>query len=79
MPNPNLDALVTEVSETTTVQASAVTLLNGLSAVITDIKAQLAAQGIDNQTLNDLSANLDSSTNDLAAAISANTPQEPQP
>lgn len=76
MPNENLDNLVTEVSETTTVQASAVTLLNGLSAVITDVRAQLAAQGIDNATLNNLSANLDTSTNDLAAAVSANTPAE---
>lgn len=74
MPNQNLDTLVTEVSETTTVQASAVTLLNGLSAVITDVRNQLAQQGIDNETLNQLSANLDTSTNDLAAAISANTP-----
>lgn len=72
MPNPNLDNLVTEVSETTTVQASAVTLLNGLSAIIADIRAQLAAQGIDNETLNTLATNLDTSTNDLAAAVAAN-------
>lgn len=76
MANPNLDTLVSEVSETTTVQASAVTLLNGLSAIITDVKAQLAAQGIDNETLNNLSASLDTSTNDLATAVSANTPAE---
>lgn len=76
MPNPNLDNLVTEVSETTTVQASAVVLLNSLSATVTDIKAQLAAQGIDNATLNDLSASLDTNTNALADAIVANTPAE---
>lgn len=74
MPNENLDNLVNEVSETTTVQASAVTLLNGLKAQLDAAIAELAAQGIDNATLNNLSASLDTSTNDLAAAVAANTP-----
>lgn len=73
MPNENLDNLVNEVTETTTVQASAVTLLNGLKAQLDAAIAELAAQGIDNETLNTLSANLDASTNDLAAAVAANT------
>lgn len=76
MPNENLDALVQEVTETETVQASAVALLNGLSAIVTDIKAQLAAQGIDNATLNQLKTNLDTSTTALADAVAANTPGE---
>lgn len=74
MPNPNLDNLVNEVTETTTVQASAVTLLNGLKTQLDAAIAELAAQGIDNATLNNLSASLDTSTNDLAAAVAANTP-----
>lgn len=76
MPNPNVDTLVTEVSETVTVQGSAIALLNGLSAIITDVKAQLAAAGIDNATLNQLSTDLDTNTNALAAAVTANTPAE---
>lgn len=76
MPNPNIDLLVTEVSETTTVQASSVTLLNGLSARIQTIKDELAALGIDNATLNQLSTDLDTSTNALAEAVTANTPAE---
>lgn len=75
MPNPNIDTLVTEVSETKTVHGSAIVLLNGLSATITQIKAELAALGIDNATLNQLSTDLDGSTNELAAAVTANTPQ----
>jgi hypothetical protein len=73
MPNENLDNLVNEVSETTTVQASAVTLLNGLKAQLDAAIAELAAQGIDNATLNNLSASLDTSTNALAEAVAANT------
>lgn len=77
MPNENVDKLVTEVSETKTVQDSAITLLNGLSAIIADVKEQLAAQGIDNATLNQLATDLDANTNALADAVTANTPAAP--
>lgn len=62
-----LETLTTEVSETKTVMASAVTLLQGL-------KQKLDEAGTDATKLAALSAELDSSTNDLAAAITANTP-----
>ena len=76
MPNENLDNLVNEVSQTTTVQQSAVTLLNGLKSRLDAAIAELAALGIDNATLNALSTDLDTSTNALADAITANTPAE---
>ena len=76
MPNPNIDLLVTEVSETKTVQESAIALLTGLKGRLDTAIAELAALGIDNATLNQLSTDLDTSTNALADAVSANTPAE---
>jgi len=73
MPNENLDVLVQEVTETTDVMGSAVTLLNGLGATVKQIREELAAQGIDNAKLNELSTNLDTGANALAEAITANT------
>lgn len=71
-----LDSLVQEVSQTKDVQASAVALLNGLSARISDIQAKLADQGVVNRQLDDLAKELDASSNDLASAITANTPAD---
>lgn len=65
-----LSALTTEVAETKTVMQSAVTLINGLSAKITELKDDPVAIAA-------LAAELDTTSNDLAAAISANTPAEP--
>ena len=67
-----LDTLKAEVAETKTVMGSAVVLLQGL-------KQKLDEAGTDAAALAALSAELDTSTNDLAAAITANTPVEPQP
>ena len=64
-----LETLTTEVGETKTVMASAVTLLQGL-------KAKLDAAGTDPAKLKALSDDLDSNTNALAEAITANTPAE---
>lgn len=61
-----LDALKAEVEETKTVAASAVTLLNGLSQQILDLKNDPAA-------LEQLAADLDASNAALAAAVEANT------
>jgi cell division GTPase FtsZ len=69
-----LDNLTQEVSEEVTVMASAVVLINGLATQVAEIKAQLAAQGIDNTKLNDLSQSLNTSGDALAAAVQANTP-----
>jgi hypothetical protein len=62
--------LEAEVSEMKTVQQSAVTLLQGL-------KQRLDDAGTDAVKLAALSADIDSSTNALAAAVTANTPADP--
>lgn len=64
-----LDQLTEEVSQTTTIMGSAVTLLQGL-------KKKLDEAGTDKAKLKALSDDLDASQNDLAAAITANTPTE---
>ena len=69
-----LDALVLEVQNTEGVEDSAIALLEGLSAQITALAAELAADGIDNQKLVDLGAELDAKTAALAAAVSTTTP-----
>lgn len=67
-----LEVLTREVSETKTVMGSAVTLLQGL-------KERLDAAGTDKVKLAELSADLDTNTNALAAAVAANTPAETPP
>lgn len=67
-----LDNLTAEVAETKTVMGSAVTLLQGL-------KTKLDAAIGNPAALAALSAELDTSTNALAAAIAANTPAEGEP
>ena len=57
-----VDTVIQKVTEETTIEQSAITLLNGLTAIIADLKAQLAHQA-DPATL----AKLD----DLANAIKA--------
>lgn len=74
--NESLEALVAEVSETTTVQESASALITGLAARVIAIKEELAAQNVTNEALNQLSADLDSSNTALAEAVVANTPAE---
>lgn len=76
MDRPELDNLTNEVAQTKDVQKSAVTLLNGLKTRLDKAIADLAAQGVSNDTLNSLSSDLDVSTNDLAAAVAANTVAE---
>lgn len=68
----DLSKLEQEVSENKTVMQSAVTLLQGL-------KQKLDEAGTDAVKLKELSDELDSNTNALAEAVSANTPAEGQP
>lgn len=65
-----LDDLTTEVTNATTVEQSAVTLIQGLAA-------QLAAAGTDPVKLQALHDQLVASDATLAAAIAANTPAAP--
>lgn len=62
-----LDALTVQVAANTTVEESAVTLLNGLAAQIQALKNDPVA-------LQALATSLKGSGDDLAAAITANTP-----
>lgn len=62
-----LDALKAQVTETTTIEQSAITLLQGLAAQIEALKNDPAA-------LAALANDLHSSSDALAAAVQANTP-----
>jgi hypothetical protein len=70
-----LDALTAQVAATNTVAASAVTLIQGLSA---QLAAAIAAQPTDDgAALASLSSALSTQSTQLAAAITANTPATP--
>ena len=62
-----LDDLTAQVTQNTTVEESAVTLIKGLAA-------QIAAAGTDPTKLAALQTQLNGSATDLADAIAANTP-----
>lgn len=68
--NTALAALQQQVAQNTTIEASAVTLIQGLAA-------QIAAAGTDPAALAALTASLNSSATALAAAIAANTTPPP--
>lgn len=65
-----IDALVTQVSETNSVMDSAIVLLRGL-------KQRLDEAGTDPVKLEELRAALDSKEQELAQAIVENTPAQP--
>ena len=69
-----LENLRTEVGETKTVMGSAVTLLDGLNQKLKD-----AIASGDPAQIQALSDELDASTNQLAEAITRNTPAEGEP
>jgi hypothetical protein len=66
------DDLTAEVAAETTVEASAITLIQGFAA-------QLAAAGTDPVKLKALTASIKTSSDALAAAVVANTPAAPAP
>jgi len=70
-----LDDLTAAVASETTVNQSAITLLNGISAQIT--AAVAAAQAGDMAPLSGLAAQITANTTALAAAVTANTPATP--
>lgn len=65
-----IDDLTTQVAENTTVEGSALTLIQGFAA-------QLAAAGTDPVALAALTTQLTTSATALAAAVAANTPAAP--
>jgi|WetSurMetagenome_2_1015567.scaffolds.fasta_scaffold388542_1 hypothetical protein len=72
-----LDALEIEVQETQDVEESAIVLLQGLAVQLADLAAQLAQEGIDNEKVAALAAELDAKSNQLAAAVASYTPPTP--
>jgi len=68
-----LDSLTAEVAENATVVGSAITLLNGLKA---QLDAALASSD-PVEAIQALADSLDTTTNNLAAAVAANTPAGP--
>jgi hypothetical protein len=68
--SPQLDALTAEVTRNTEVDAGAIALINGLAAKIVELKNDPVA-------LQALADSMKSSSDALAAAVSANTPSEP--
>ncbi len=84
-----LSTLQAAVAAATTVEQSAITLLNGLGGQVTALAAQLAA-AIANQAdpaqvsaivaqLNGLGVTIQADSTALAAAVTANTPAAPTP
>jgi hypothetical protein len=65
-----LDDLTAEVAQVTSVEASALALIQGLAA-------QLAAAGTDPAKLAALTSSLKASADALAQAVLANTPSQP--
>jgi hypothetical protein len=70
MASPQLDALTAEVTRNTEVDAGAIALINGLAAKIVELKNDPVA-------LQALADSMKGSSDALAAAVTANTPQEP--
>lgn len=73
----SIKELQDKVSAETTVEQSAIALLNGIPALIADAVTKASAAGAtDDQlkALTDLSASIQTSSEGLAAAITANTP-----
>jgi hypothetical protein len=75
-----LDPLVAAVQAQTTVDGSVETLLTGLTKIITDLQAQLAAGGLSAADQATLAAQVKALTAEhdaLVAAVTANTPAAP--
>ena len=71
------DALKAQVAAVSTVDQSAITLLNGLHDKLATVEAQLLAAGQDAAAITALKDSLAADTAGLAAAVSANTPAAP--
>jgi hypothetical protein len=72
-----LDALKDQVTQSTTVEQSAITLITGIASQLAQVSAQLAAAGADTAALDGIRTNLQTSAAALAAAVTANTPSAP--
>jgi hypothetical protein len=80
MPNPILGSLEAAVTKATTVNDSAIALINGFAQRLTDAIAAAVANGATAEELAPVQAEADAlsaSADALAAAVSANTPAAP--
>lgn len=76
MPNPNLDALVAEVTETEGIIDSAIALIGGISQKIQDAVAAAIGNGATEAELAPLAAltaDLDAKSKALSDAVAANS------
>lgn len=81
MPNPVLDALAAQVAVNTSVEGSALQLINGIAARVQAAVDAALAGGATADDLAPIQAEVDSmkaSAQALADAITANTPVAPQ-
>lgn len=77
MANPQLADLTNEITNATTIEASATTLINGIAQRIADAVAAAIANGAtaaELQPVADLGTQLQAQSDALQAAITANTP-----
>jgi hypothetical protein len=73
--DPDIQALITEVTADETVEASAVTLINGIAAeIVAAVAAASSLSSADRATLEATTAAFTVQANALAAAVAANTP-----
>ena len=80
MANPSLTDLTAEITNATTVEQSATTLINGIAQRIADAVAAAIANGATAEELApvaDLGKTLQAQSDALQAAITANTPAAP--
>jgi hypothetical protein len=68
-----LDNLIAQVAETKTVEESAILLIQGLADRLVEAVAELNANLVDTQKLQELADELNQSSDALAEAITANT------
>jgi len=74
----DLSGLTNEVSEQETTVAGAVALINGFGAQLDELIAQAEAGRVDVAAVEELKGRLDASTQSLADAVTANTPESPE-
>ena len=80
MANPSLDALSAQITNATTVEASATALINGIAAQIASaVQAAIAngATAAELKPVSDLGTALQTQSDALQAAVTANTPAAP--
>ena len=75
----SLDNLIAAVTDETTVVKSAVVLIDGLEQKVNDLSATLADQPAVQAKVDELATAISASKAELAAAVAANTPDEPPP